>query len=317
MNIKKFLSAFMAGSFFAIIFSCNMLFANAEIKAPSNEVIFSNYVGDENFQKYLESLPQKTGNYKSSQRPVMIEGAMNIEIDNFVRSLKNPVIYRILNYVYVAGTYKNYPVIIARTEQGIANAATVTALGIENFNPVAVINQGTAGGYIPALKVHDIVIGEKSIGLSACRTDFQEKGAGIDIKKQEMRGTFSYDKDKKTFRLYKEYFADKKLLDVAKKVSDEHKEFKTVTGTIGTHDSWLSGLDHINFLYEKYGAFCEEMETNSVAQICQNAEIPFIGIRAISNNITNGMDFDPDTADNVQKFVLLVVEKYINDVLNK
>ena len=44
---------------------------------------------------------------------------MNVEIDNFVRSLKNPVTYRILNYVYVAGTYKNYPVIIARKEQGM------------------------------------------------------------------------------------------------------------------------------------------------------------------------------------------------------
>ena len=96
MNMKKFLSAMLAGTFFAIIFSGNPTFANAEIKVPSNKVIFSNHVGDEDFQKYLDSLPQKVGTYKNSQRPVMIEGAMNIEIDNFVRSLKNPVTYRIL-----------------------------------------------------------------------------------------------------------------------------------------------------------------------------------------------------------------------------
>lgn len=268
-------------------------------------------------EKFFSSLPKAKENYKNTLRPILVEGVTNVEIGLLVRELKNPVTYKYMNYFYVAGDYKNYPVVISRTEQGLSNAAAATAMGINYFNPVAVINQGTAGGYIPNLKVYYIVIGEKSIELSAYRTDFQAKGTGIDITKQEMRGTYAYDNKTKNFQLHKEYFADKKLLDVAKKVSDEHKEFKTVTGIIGTQDSWLSGLDHINFLYEKYGAFCEEMETNAAAQICQNAEIPFIGIRIISNNITNGMDFDPDTADNVQKFVLLVVEKYINDVLNK
>ncbi len=317
MNIKRFLSAFMAGSFFAIIFSCNMLFANAEIKAPSNEVIFSNYVGDENFQKYLESLPQKTGNYKSSQRPVMIEGAMNIEIDNFVRSLKNPVIYRILNYVYVAGTYKNYPVIIARTEQGIANAATVTALGIENFNPVAVINQGTAGGYIPDLHLGDIVICEKAVNTAAYKTEYSPQGAGLNLTAQEMRGTFAYDKQTKTFQPHKEYFADEKLLSIAKNIADSNKKFNVTVGTIGSADAWHNGIDHINFLHEKYGIICEEMETVAAAQICKTVDVPFIGIRTISNNITNGDEYSERTAVSSQNFVLLVVDKYISSVLKK
>ena len=95
MNMKKFLSAMLAGTFFAIIFSGNPTFAEEKLNSSMIN-FYSSYEGDKSFEKFLNSLPQKVGTYKSSQRPVMIEGAMNIEIDNFVRSLKNPVTYRIL-----------------------------------------------------------------------------------------------------------------------------------------------------------------------------------------------------------------------------
>lgn len=62
MNFKKSLSCALAAAFFAVSFSVNSIPVNAEIKAPSQEVISSNFEGDENFQKYLDSLPQKVVN---------------------------------------------------------------------------------------------------------------------------------------------------------------------------------------------------------------------------------------------------------------
>ena len=60
------------------------------------------------------------------------------------------------------------------------------------------------------------------------------------------------------------------------------------------------------------------METNIVAQICQNAGVPFIGIRVISNNVTtNNSRYVPESAKIGQDFVLLVVEDYIHDVLKR
>ena len=305
--MKKFLSAMLAGTFFAIIFSGNPTFAEEKLNSSMIN-FYSSYEGDKSFEKFLNSLPQKVGTYKSSQRPVMIEGAI---------SLKNPVTYRILNYVYVAGTYKNYPVIIARTEQGMANSAAVTALGIKNFNPVAVINQGVAGGHIPALHLGDIVICEKFINTSAYKTEYSPQDTGINFTAQEMRGTFAYDKQTKTFRPYKEYFADEKLLSIAKNIADSNKKFNVTVGTTGSADTWLNGIDHINFFHEKYGTICEEMETAAAAQICKTADVPFIGIRSISNNITNGENFDNATADFSQNFVLLMLEKIIADIQKK
>ncbi len=239
---------------------------------------------------------------------------MNIEINRFVKALKNPVVYRILNYVYVAGTYKNYPVIVARTEQGMENSAAVTALAIEHFNPIAVINQGIAGGHVAEAKINSIIIGDKYINSAAIITEKTPAGAGVKIIPQEMRGTYCYDKDAKTFKLCKEYFPDPTLLKIAEEVAASNKNFHTLTGTISSADAWLNGIDHYKYLNETYGSLAEEMKNCSAAQICKSSNVPFIGIRAISNNTILTQDFSEDTAATSQDFVLLVVERYIKTI---
>ncbi len=279
-----------------------------------SDEMLANFEGDSTLQKILSSLPQKS-TYNSSQRPILIEGATNIEIDKFVYALENPVVYKILNYIYIAGNYKNYPVIVARTEQGMENSAVVTALAIEIFNPVAVINQGMAGGESFDAKVNSIVIGKKFLNGSAYGTANTAEGAGIQITSQEMRGTFAYDNDTKTFQLQQEYFADSTLLKVAEEIAASNKNFVTLMGTIFSANSWFQGVDHLKFNHEKYGSLCEEMEGCAAAQICKSSNVPFIGIRAISNNSITAQIFYQDAAITSQDFVLLVVEKYINEVL--
>ena len=42
------------------------------------------------------------------------------------------------------------------------NTAAATAVAIEKFNPIAIINQGTSGGHDPSLNVFDIVLGKRT-----------------------------------------------------------------------------------------------------------------------------------------------------------
>ena len=268
-------------------------------------------------EKFYATLPTAKGEYKSSRRPILLEGAMNTETEVFVRALKNPVAYRELNYLFVAGTYKNYPVVVVRTEQGMANAAASTALAIKKFKPIAVINQGTAGGHDGALKIGDIVLGEKTFNVFAIKTTRTALGTGAELTNQEMRGTYAFDETSGTFQPNKEYFPDAKLFNVANKISDAHKNFHVTGGVIASADSWIENLDFINFLHETYGSSCEEMETASVAQICQNAGVPFLGIRVISDNAIHSQEYKPGAAKIAQDFTLLVVEDYIRDVLKR
>ena len=268
-------------------------------------------------EKFFATLPVAKGEYKSQRRPILIEGAMNVEVEIFVRALKNPVAYRELNYLFVAGTYKNYPVVVVRTEQGVANAAASTALAIKKFNPIAVINQGTSGGHDPALKIGDIIIGEHSFDYTAFRSAYSAAGAGIDLTQQKNIGTYAYDEATKIFQPYKKYRAARPLLNTAFKVADEHENFNATAGTIASGNPWLQCIDYINFLHETYGSSCEEMETCAAAAVCQNADVPFIGIRVLSDNVTNSREYNPHTAATCQEFVLLVVENYVRDVLKK
>lgn len=302
------------------IFAAALFFAGTPAQAADNGVELSDISAEEfnsPIEKFYATLPQAKGDYKSKVRPIVIEGAMNTETEVLIRALEKPAVYREMNYLFVAGTYKNYPVVIVRNEIGVANAAAATALAIKKFNPVAVINQGTAGGHDSALKIGDIVIGGKSFDYTAFRSAYSAAGAGVDLTKQESIGTYAYDKASGKFQAYNEYFADPTLLKIAKETAAANKNFNVVTGVIGSGNTWLECIDYINFLHEKYGSSCEEMETNPAAQICQNAGVPFIGIRVLSDNVTNDNKYIPETAKIAQDFVLLVVENYIRDVLKK
>ena len=311
MKTKNFLKKFAA-----IFFSASIFFTPLQALAQTLPANFGNEdaladAAGESAEKFYASLPLKKS-YKSRQRPILIQGAMNVETEILARALKNPVAYRDLNYLYIAGTYKNYPVVICRTEQGMANAAASTALAIKFFNPIAVINQGTAGGHAPNLRVGDLVIGARSINVGAIKTAYQPKGAGTDITQQEMRGTYAFDETTGNFQPHKEYFADSTLLKIAENIGG----FNAVTGTISSADSWLNGVDQSLFLHEKYGSTCEEMETAAVAQICKNAGLPWLGVRVISDSVTNtDGEYNPAVSAVAQNFVLRVVENYIRDVL--
>ena len=165
------------------------------------------------------------------------------------------------------------------------------------------------------MKIGDIVIGAKSIDWVAIKTAYAPLGGLADITNQEMLGTYAYDETSGKFQAYTEYLPDATLLRVAENVATNHGEFNAVSGTISTANTWLNNIDYINFLNETYGSSCEEMETNAVAQICQNAGIPFIGIRVLSDNILHDDRYVPESATTCQDFVLLVVEEYIRDVL--
>ena len=299
--MKKFFALLVAALLWATI--------PAQVHADDEDALTAR------IEKFYSTLPTVEGDYKVRQRPILIQGAMNIETDVLIRALKNPVAYRELNYLFVAGTYKDYPVVISRTEVGLANAAASTALAIKKFNPVAVINQGTAGGHDINLYVGDIVVGSHSVDTSAIKTAYSSAGAGIDLTQQEMRGVYAFNEASGNFQRYAEYHADPTLFNMAFAVANTHENFNVVSGTIGTSDTWLNCVGYINFLHEKYGTSCEEMETCAVAQICHTAGVPFVGIRVISNSALTGEKFSVESATVAQNFVLLVAEDYINKIL--
>lgn len=236
---------------------------------------------------------------------LMIEGAMNLETEYLIASLESPQEYLMGSWRFIEGHYRNLPLVIAVTSVGMSNAAAATALGIEYFHPTAIINQGTAGGHTPALKAYDIVLAQNSFDASSYRT---AKEDNTHWRHMNLMGTYAYNSIDDSFLPQDVYYkSDPIMLDTAWKVGRIYHRGQVIAGTIASCNTWNRQKERIQYLHDTFGSSCEDMETASVALVCQQYKVPFLGIRIISNNELNDEDFQPDAAKICQQFVLDVV----------
>ena len=240
----------------------------------------------------------------------MIEGAMNMETEHLIASLENSQEHMLGNWRFVSGQYQGTSLVVAVTSIGMSNAAAATALGIEHFNPSAIISQGTAGGHDPALKTFDIVLGMESFDASAYRTT---KENDADWRHMELMGSYAYNPIDGTFVPQAVYYpGDKSLLEAAHTVSKTYAHGKVVDGCIASCNTWNRQKERIQYIHDTFHSSCEDMEVASAALICHHYGIHFLGIRIISNTEFNDEDFQPETAKVCQQFVLDVVLQYSN-----
>jgi adenosylhomocysteine nucleosidase len=246
--------------------------------------------------------------------PIVVQGAMTSETEQLVRRLEGATREEVGSWNFWRGTIDGYPVIVSKTNKGAANAAAATMLAIERFRPLAIVNQGTSGGHDPALKVYDIVIGTTSLNIGAFKTPHRLAGAGSrpiewlprDLRLEGSAGGATMPQALARFE------ADSNLLAVARGVRSAYSRGRVVDGVIGSSDMWIDEVDYVTHLRASYGTSVEEMETAAAAQVAAARAVPFLGIRILSDNITNGGAYDPRTGEACQEFVHTVVKTYIS-----
>jgi adenosylhomocysteine nucleosidase len=240
-------------------------------------------------------------------KKIMIEGAMDMETKVLLEVLEQPQEYLLGTWKFVEGRYRERPLVVAVTSIGAANAAAATALGIERFKPAAVISQGTAGAHDPGLHVFDIVLGKQSFDASSYRTAQEDRA---DWEHMELMGTYGYAPASGEFVPQAVYYpGDKRLLGAAHKAAAGYLRGRVVDGCIASCNTWNRQKERLQYLHDRFGSSCEEMEVHSAAQICRQYAIPFLGIRMISNAEFHAEEFQPDTAKVCQEFVLSVVQQ--------
>ncbi len=263
------------------------------------------------------STKQTEAKEEEAQQPIIIQGPMPIEAEEFAGKLENVKEEKSGSFIFYKGTVDDYPVIVAKTGKGMENTAAATAIAIEKFDPIAIINQGTSGGHDPALNVFDIVIGERTVNLGSLKTGSMADEEGIDpttwkpMDLMASEGSAGEDPDAEKIRYYD---GDEDLLAAANAVKDTYKQGKVVEGTIGSADVWNNEVDRIQWFHENFGTSVEEMEGAAAAQIAGAYDIPFLGIRVLSNNKTNDGAYNPDTAAANQGYVYEVVKEYISEM---
>lgn len=251
---------------------------------------------------------------RDAPRPIVVQGAMDVEIRKLARVLEHATEEHVGGWTFWRGTIDGYPVVMSKTLKGMENAAAATALAAERYHPIAIINQGTAGGHQPDLHVYDIVLGTDAVNLGSFKTGNRARGEGSNVAEWNpldlMRSEGSAGNDPSA-RVMRRFHGDDTLLATARSLRGTYTKGRVVDGVIGSSEVWNSELDRIQHFHDAFGTSAEEMEAASVAQIAALFKIPFLGIRVLSNNITNGEKYDPKTGEACQDYVYDVVKAYV------
>lgn len=206
-------------------------------------------------------------------RVILIQGALDIEIEYFVSKLKDIKTYNISGYEFYEGNINEIKVIISKTLVGIINSTMATTIGIINFHPNIVINQGIAGAHRIDLHIGDIVIGEKCCNINSYKMPIKAKGEGSN--------PFEWEIGK---RVKEPQNADLKLVNTIEEILKSNSSKQIYRGILGSGDVHNREFDRIVWLNNTFGNYSEDMESIGTYSVCNKFNIPCVGIRIISNN---------------------------------
>ena len=113
------------------------------------------------------------------KRPILVLVAMEQELEILVNKLDNKKETKILDYRVFEGEINFYSVVIVETLIGTINAAIATTKVIDKYNPIAIINQGTAGSHEYNIRKFDLVIGKEVVSINSIKTNVMQLGRGL------------------------------------------------------------------------------------------------------------------------------------------
>ena len=172
-----------------------------------------------------------------SNKVILIQGAMDIEVEYLISKLNNIEKRIISEYEFWIGNTENNKIIVSKTRIGTLNATISTTIGIINFHPDFIINQGIAGAHRVDLHTGDIVIGEKCCNINAYSIPSKEKGQGSN--------PFQWEVSKSKAQML---FADTNLVNVVEKALKENTKNKCIKGILGSGDVFNREFDRIMWI---------------------------------------------------------------------
>ena len=176
---------------------------------------------------------------------------------------------------FLKGKLSGRDVVVVRCGIGKVNAAVCTQILACDYKIDRVINTGVAGGLYSELNVGDIVVSS-----DALYHDFDVTGFGYE------EGVIP--------RMKTSIFtADKSLAAKAKDVCEKvNPDIKCFIGRVVSGDQFVNAKDKKEWLVEKFGGYCTEMEGCGIAHAAYLNHIPFIIVRAISDKADGSAKVD-------------------------
>ena len=194
-----------------------------------------------------------------------IIAAMPEELVYLIQHLDDASEEKVLGNSYYTGKIGSAELVLVESGIGKVMSAMSVAILADHFQVDAVINTGSAGAVATGIAVGDVVIADK-----LCYHDVDVTAFGYDYG-QMARQPLYFESDKKFISLIQE--------SLSKLEQTWH------LGLIATGDSFVAGEDKIKVIKEHFPqVLAVEMEGAAIAQAAHALNLPFLVVRAMSDN---------------------------------
>jgi len=226
---------------------------------------------------------------------VLVQGAENKEVAEILEALQDAKKIEIGKFSFWTGHIGSHPIAVSLTGQALINCTTSTIIGIEEFSPKLIVNQGTSGAQARFLTLHDIIIGQRTLDYGNFTAAPRPAGAGSTPLawtpvSQKLR-------DPKTGVLVEfplGFAGDPAALAVA--LRTRNSMGRVFAGVIGSAHEVNLELDRVQWSARTFGMDVEEMESGHIAAIAHAYGIRYIAFRVVSDAPYEGVPFYPMAA---------------------
>lgn len=194
-----------------------------------------------------------------------IIAAMPEELVYLIQHLDDAREEKVLGNSYHTGKVGSVELVLVESGIGKVMSAMSVAILADHFQVDAVINTGSAGAVANGIAVGDVVIADK-----LCYHDVDVTAFGYNYGQMAQQPLY-FESDKKFISLIQE--------SLSKLDQTWH------LGLIATGDSFVAGEDKIKVIKEHFPqVLAVEMEGAAIAQAAHALNLPFLVIRAMSDN---------------------------------
>jgi len=237
-------------------------------------------------------------------KPIVIIAAVPQEIDLLEKVLEYSELIKEAGFEYVEGAIGNLRIIVTAGGAGKVNAAAITAIMIERFQPQLVINTGCAGAYIGSgLSIGNLVIASEDV--------LADDGVVVAEGWKNLRYMHLPTVEHKEGNIYNVIPLSRIASEKAMLLADYYGVF-IMRGRLATVSTCSGTEQHGAKLLRRWSALAENMEGAAVAQVCLRLGVDCMEIRGISNYVEDRdlSNWDiPRAVEAAQRFILKYLEE--------
>ncbi|MFW3613414.1 5'-methylthioadenosine/S-adenosylhomocysteine nucleosidase [Billgrantia antri] len=200
-----------------------------------------------------------------------IIGAMAQEVAYLASLLEDRRTRTHVGCTFHHGKLHGVDVVILQSGIGKVNAAIGTTLLLDVYQPEAIINTGSAGGFGEGLDIGDVVVSSE-------------------VRHHDVDAVvFGYEHGQVP-QMPAAYMPDKRLVALARECVEALGEVRVVEGLIATGDVFMACPELVSKTRSRFPTMlAAEMEAAAIAQTCHLYGCPFVVVRALSD-IAGGGD---------------------------